>query len=537
MKKITFPNFSILLFLCLLCNFMTAQIPNTQGLPLKWQYLFDDPSTNPPNTDVYPEDYLVDALGNLHFLHNTGLLEGSLITTLNGAGGLQSVVSNRLDNLGFRLIGMSLEQINQTAPIRMLGMVLFSNNVLAIPPAGKFAFTDINNGVSSLVVPSENTVVALRSRNDRGLPWPIRINDGNYLVVEPFVTTDTQFVAVIRKASGTTAIALDTLDKLQRPMRNGTYVGFSGFHSIRGIGQLTNGQYAFLHSQPGSPPDPDTSEVAVVLALFDAAGHITKTCDLSAVCGYSTYPKMICKGGKIYVYGIASAGMFVSPNVPYSNLVILDEAGNIEWSGKISDSFGNDIPFREIAVSPNGDLLLINDLVLSNGEQTLRLYKWGVGDPFAEFVGEVLFNDNTTRMWCTSLFFDAVGDVVAMFQIDKYNIPPLPIPTELPNNIFHAALSVTAASLGLVSSQESGPLLQQASIYPNPTDGLIYVNGLPEGKAYTFDVYDAVGSRKFTYNLTGDRPSIQIESFTAGIYFLMIRDNTGSISTFKIIKQ
>jgi hypothetical protein len=535
MKIYTFLSFGIVA-LIFSSSALIAQIPATTGLPIKWTYLFSDPTTTPPNTSVYAEDHLVDPTnGQIHFLHNTGLLEGSLISTLDNNGNVVNITANRIDNTGYRLVGTSLEKIGQQGHIRMLGQAIYSSNVIAIPPAGRFAFSDISNGNSQFTVPDAQQTNALRSFNDRGLPCVAQSNTGDYFEVQPRMTQDNQYVAWIRKASGTDARGLDTLGSLPRFIRNGQQVGnTSDDGRVRGLLKLPNAQYTFLYSQPGNYLD--TTDVVVQLAFFDEVGNIFNTVDLSSASGYSFFPEIIYRNGKIYVYGTVANVLFPSIDKPYAHLAILDGDGNLEWSGKISDSFGENIPFQQFEVLPNGNLLFIAPFINNEGNSGFKFYQWELGNSSAILLKEIVFNDPKSRVACTSLFLDAGNDPIVMFQLDKFN--NIPTPGQIPdNNVYHAALSLTTQNLGIVSTQEYIDKFTDAALFPNPSDGLLYISGLPESEPFRYDVCNILGNSLLVINAESAKEPLQISHLPSGIYLLNISDRVGNYRTFKFIRQ
>jgi hypothetical protein len=526
----------VILALTFSSSFLTAQIPATTGLPVKWMHLFSDSSTTPPITSVYPEDYLVDITDNqIHFLHNIGLLEGALISTLDNSGNVVNITANRIDNTGYRLVGTSLEKVGQQGHIRMLGQAIYSSNVQAIPPAGRFAFSDISNGNSQFTVPGVQQTNALRSLNDRGLPYVVASNTGDYFEVQPRMTQDNQYVAWIRKASGIDAIGLDTLDYLPRFIRNGQPVGsILDVGRVRGLIQLPNSQYAFLYAQPGNYFD--TTDVVVQLALFDELGSIFKTVDLSNATGYSFFPEIIYRNGKIYVYGTVANVLFALEDKPYANLAILDANGNLEWSGKISDALDEDLPFQQFDILPNGNLILITPFINNEGNSGFKFYEWGLGSSNAKLLEEIVFEDPKSRVNCTSLFWDAGSDLVVMFQLDQFN--NIPTPGQISDNkTYQVAMSFTAQNLGVSSSQAYADKFKAAVLYPNPSDNFLYISGLPEGESFECDIRNILGNSLLTINVESASKPVQISQLSSGIYLLNISDRKGTYHTFKFIKQ
>jgi hypothetical protein len=511
-----------------------AQIPATQGLSLKWQYVFQDLSTDPPTTSLYPEDVLSGADGSLHFLHNVGLLEGSVVTSINPNGGLLKQTSQRIANIGYRMVGVSLEQGDENTQWRMLGQALFNNNVQAIPPVGRFAISRPEGMSSSITLP-ENQQEALRSLNDRGLPWIIRAADNTYFVVEPRVTSDNQYVAWIRKAEASSAKGKDTLAYLPRPKRNGLPLGTTFEESrIRGLAQLAPDRYAFLYSQPGNYAD--TARVAVQLVIFNTAGDILKVCDLSAACGYTFFPQLLCANGFAFVYGEVAPTLFNSPNTAHTALAIVDAEGSIAWEGSIDKEGGEQIAFTAADFYADGQaLILAGESLDAAGNTQVNFYRWGLGDAIALERGTLRFEDNHTRVHLTGMTLDAAQNAVLSIQLDQF--PNEPQAGQNPEKVFHAAVAVRAEALGLVSVAADATVFAAASIQPNPGTGFFRIDGLPEGRLFRCEVFDLMGRRYRDFNYPAGSGFVLAGDLSAGLYMIRLSDEQGRSGVFRWRKE
>ena len=522
---------ALLSTLCLLIGY--AQIPATQGLPLKWQYVFQDLSTDPPTSSLYPEDVLPGADGNLHFLHNVGLLEGSVITSLNPNGGLNKQTSQRIANIGYRLVGVSLEQGEQSAPWRMLGQALYNNNVQAIPPVGRFAIGKLDGMTSNVTLP-ENQQESLRSLNDRGLPWITRAADNTYFVVEPRVTNDNQYVAWIRKAEAASAKGKDTLALLPRPLRNGVPVGTNLEESrIRGLAQIAPDRYAFLYSQPGNYSD--TARVVIQLVIFNTGGDILKVTDLSAACGYAFFPQLLCANGLAFVYGEVAPALFSSANTPHSAIAVVEPEGTIAWDGSISKDNGQLIAFSVMDYFTQGqDLLLAGESLDANGNTLISVYRWPLGEEMAFESGTLRFEDNKTRVHLTDLNLDAGQNAVLSIQLDQF--PNVPQAGQNPEKVFHAAVAIGAEALGLVGT-ESELIFSQASIQPNPGGDFFRITGLPEGQLFRCELFDLMGKRYRDFNYPGGSGFVLAGDLPSGLYLIRLSDEQGRNGVFRWRKE
>lgn len=520
--------FGVLFFAC--ARTLGAQIPPSSGLPLKWHYVFQDPSLNPPATSMYPEDFLVQN-GKIHFLHNTGLLAGYLVTTLDGNGSLITVTSNRVENIGYRLVGVALDTFPGNEGVRVIGQKLYSNNIQAIPPAGMFAISDIiGGGATTDIFPAVNQLYGL---NDRGLPWLIRTADNNYLEIRTRVTTDLQFVAQIRKGSGTDATALDTFSSLPRPVRNGQPLGngFS-FSRISGLAKVAEDRYAFLYTQVTDPED--TSSVAVVVSYFDEMGNINQSIDLSAACSYAIFPKMIARNGRVYVYGPAANVLYPAPNQPFSALAVLSETGEVLQDGPILDTNGEAISFEEITVLDNGQLLLTGTFFDGAGNSGLRFYRWIPNAPVADLVGTVIFENNQTIVRSTALFADTDGQIIVMAEIGTY--AGLADPTTTPEKTYHTVLCFERENLGISAVRGVPDRQLLLSVLPNPVQHSLTIKRTDDTTPCLLEITDALGHPMFSFVHSSSSPPISVAHWPAGVYILRAKDASSGPAPVRFLK-
>ncbi len=507
-----------------------AQMPPSSGLPLKWRYVFQYPSLNPPATSMYPEDFLVQN-GKIHFLHNTGLLAGYLVTTLDGNGNLASVTSNRVENVGYRLVGVALDTFPGNDGVRVIGQKLYSNNIQAIPPAGMFAISDLNSGGATTdIFPAVNQLYGL---NDRGLPWLIRTADNNYMEIRTRVTTDLQFVAQIRKGSGTDATALDTFSSLPRPVRNGLPLGngFS-FSRISGLAKVAEDRYAFLYTQVTDPED--TSSVAVIVSYFDETGNINQSIDLSAACSYAIFPKMIARNGRVYVYGPAANTLYSSPDQPFSALAVLNETGELLHSGPILDTNGQAISFDEITVLENGNLLFLGTFFDGAGNSGLRFYRWNPNAPAADLGGSIVFENNQTIVRSTALFTDTDGQIIVMAEISTY--AGLADPTTMPEKTYHTALCFERENLGVSAISGVPDQALFLNVLPNPVQHLLTVKRADDTTPCLMEITDALGHPMFSFLHGNSSPPISVAHWPAGVYILRAKDTRNGFAPVRFLK-
>ena len=87
------------------------------------------------------------------------------------------------------------------------------------------------------------------------------------------------------------------------------------------------------------------------------------------------------------------------------------------------------------------------------------------------------------------------------------------------------------------SKAETNNSAMQFTVYPNPTEDVVYVDvdGKPEG--LTYQVLSAGGQLLSDGRMISGSTIIPMKDFAAGIYFINVSGNNKSLKTFKIIKH
>jgi hypothetical protein len=75
---------------------------------------------------------------------------------------------------------------------------------------------------------------------------------------------------------------------------------------------------------------------------------------------------------------------------------------------------------------------------------------------------------------------------------------------------------------------------EEVSVFPNPTTGLVYVNGIQTSASVK--VINLVGKEVINTEINANG-TIDMSSVPAGIYMLVIENANGAISTKKVIKN
>ncbi len=88
----------------------------------------------------------------------------------------------------------------------------------------------------------------------------------------------------------------------------------------------------------------------------------------------------------------------------------------------------------------------------------------------------------------------------------------------------------------LVSVGPPPPADIRIGVYPNPTSGWVIVEVSPLPRDLTLEVYNLVGKRVLTQNLTDEQTTLHIDHLASGIYLFSIRNNAFIYRTFKVKK-
>ena len=130
----------------------------------------------------------------------------------------------------------------------------------------------------------------------------------------------------------------------------------------------------------------------------------------------------------------------------------------------------------------------------------------------------VAFEDNETQppgvAGCRDQFETACGP----------SSPGFPDCIGFPGTVFNDALFDSG---GAILSTEQSELLDVLSVYPNPTEGLLYVDVNAESK---YRVIDLSGKIVNTGSLNQGKNELQLRNYQAGIYFLRITNGEGLVT-------
>jgi hypothetical protein len=89
----------------------------------------------------------------------------------------------------------------------------------------------------------------------------------------------------------------------------------------------------------------------------------------------------------------------------------------------------------------------------------------------------------------------------------------------------------TFDALTSVNSLESDNIM----LYPNPTNGVINISGVKNG--YRIQVYNSAGSVIRNINVKNDIEKISLNNEPAGMYIIVVSDNSKLLGKYKALKK
>lgn len=83
-----------------------------------------------------------------------------------------------------------------------------------------------------------------------------------------------------------------------------------------------------------------------------------------------------------------------------------------------------------------------------------------------------------------------------------------------------------------IAEDEMDPL----TIYPNPTNGLITIEGLNPASAYTISILNSVGKQVLYREITRANEKLDMTDMPSGLYFIQVQNKSGLATSYKINK-
>ena len=105
--------------------------------------------------------------------------------------------------------------------------------------------------------------------------------------------------------------------------------------------------------------------------------------------------------------------------------------------------------------------------------------------------------------------------------------------TSAPANATFASVKINAVdNLDVVSVELTDGNLQ---IYPNPSSDVVYIKG--SGDLKTINVFASDGKKVYTDSKLGANPSIKVENWPSGVYYIQTIDKKGNTVSSKFVKE
>jgi hypothetical protein len=121
----------------------------------------------------------------------------------------------------------------------------------------------------------------------------------------------------------------------------------------------------------------------------------------------------------------------------------------------------------------------------------------------------------------------------------SYSVGEIFIGTQTGTNGSVAQGTQQPFEISTLGNDEFPQINLEMSVYPNPTvDKLNLLIGNEEWSNLTYQLFDISGKIiSENQKITASETPVSMQSFSQGIYFLIVKDNTKTVKTFKIIKK
>lgn len=250
------------------------------------------------------------------------------------------------------------------------------------------------------------------------------------------------------------------------------------------------------------------SSHGVTCQLFDTF-HIEA---LKAPSAHITHVSGRCQGDTVIFSATPDSGFWTVNNATYigNRLETKLPAGKqkIAYTG-LSENGCQDTDSKTLNIvkKPNAKFTLADTVFthttvtawLSEGETTAHRYDWSIGDPvFDSFTGYRL-----------SWSFDTTGT--------------FPMTLRVTNTKFGCTSSTTKEMFTIRRATSISPLYSSIFVYPNPSSGVLHVEGLKGEHGYR--LVGVSGQTLLEGSIDSIKNAIDASDLTNGIYFLSIDDN------------
>jgi hypothetical protein len=157
---------------------------------------------------------------------------------------------------------------------------------------------------------------------------------------------------------------------------------------------------------------------------------------------------------------------------------------------------------------------------------------WNGTDINGTVVPDGSYNVWVEMAWASSL---TTGKTYTIFPFTKGTSPFQSNPANL-TNFYSISLTWTP---GTPTSVEKVPAIAGASVYPNPTTGLLHVRFSNEHKSVVINVYNESGIKVYNETLSeipSSEKTLDLTKFPAGVYFVSFHFENGDES-IRIVKS
>jgi hypothetical protein len=249
-----------------------------------------------------------------------------------------------------------------------------------------------------------------------------------------------------------------------------------------------------------------------------------------------------------------SAGdMVLHGNYPNSNLF----EGNIGQNMIIDDSHGKNGPYNTyfrnrgelyglfMNANPASDNQnLIGNEVTNNGSQLGFYIINGTGHlQYGNNVKGTIYAAGTTSLTDTSYYHSTIPD----FLYPLTTWPSVGIPNTIntgtnaaKERYLHGNYTVCNAVTPVVTTgvKQNEKYDQQLSIFPNPTNGLFYIQDSKNKNATIHAyLYDCIGNKVAYFTIISSTQAIDLSSYSKGIYILKAETEKGNYTPVKLVLQ
>jgi hypothetical protein len=191
--------------------------------------------------------------------------------------------------------------------------------------------------------------------------------------------------------------------------------------------------------------------------------------------------------------------------------------------------FGNVFTFESISVSTDFPYISLMTMLAPSPDWLAEIHNVKLTDDFGNWKDTITINVYAT---------DAGTDNgITYMSPDSDTNPPENISSL--QNILPFSDKIIASfvfELNIILNIDDVTLQNSISLYPNPTNGTVFINNLGNETLTKAEIFDITGKKIMSFDNFYDQKNIYLNSFQNGLYFLKLYSNSGS-TVKKIIKK